>query len=173
MDGPEVQTAFKRHDVVALNCLLSALCRYNQVKTALELFDRMKDRITQMPTRMRCFWKTILPQNPQQNNNLKSCQQTTWFFRSRANAAGLQRWKWITWNATRCSVDVGSSIIQFQRTCYQPTITKLKATSTPWLIISYLGWVCKCLVLVWPSEWKDESRWWRDLFSLSIWSIGL
>jgi len=34
-----------RHDVVALNCYISALCRYKQAKAALEFFDRVKARI--------------------------------------------------------------------------------------------------------------------------------
>lgn len=35
-----------RKDAVALNCFLSALCRYNHVKPAVEFFDKMKDKIT-------------------------------------------------------------------------------------------------------------------------------
>lgn len=34
-----------RQDIVALNCILSAFCRYNEVKAALEFFDSVKDRI--------------------------------------------------------------------------------------------------------------------------------
>jgi len=34
-----------RHDVVALNCYISALCRYKQAKAALEFYDRVKARI--------------------------------------------------------------------------------------------------------------------------------
>jgi len=34
-----------RQDVVALNCYISALCRYKQVKAALEFFDSVKERI--------------------------------------------------------------------------------------------------------------------------------
>lgn len=34
-----------RQDVVALNCLLSALCRYNQANAVLEFFVAIKQRI--------------------------------------------------------------------------------------------------------------------------------